>query len=62
MKLVMVRKVGRDGFSKFAIILCQLADMLNSLFRQALSCIWGHVYAPKTCACAEKACENTVAL
>ena len=64
MKVVIVRKVGRDGFSKFVIVLCQLANMLNSLFRQALSLIWGHVYAPKTgmCVCTEKACENTVAL
>ena len=47
-KVVMVKKVRRDGFSKFAIILYQLANILNSLFRQALSLIWGHVYIPKT--------------
>ena len=47
----MVRKVGRDEFLKFAIVLCQLANMLNSLFRQVLSQIWGHVYAPKTGMC-----------
>ena len=51
MKVVVVRKVGRDGFSKFVIVLYQLANMLNSLFRQALSLIWGHVYAPKTGMC-----------
>ena len=50
-EVVMVRKVGRDGFLKFVIVLCQLANMLNSLFRQALSPVWGHVYAPKTGIC-----------
>ena len=44
MKIVMVRKV---GFLKFAIIW----KHTNSLFRQALSLIWGHVYAPKTGMC-----------
>ena len=28
-----------------------MGNMLNSLFRQALSFIWGHVYAPKTGMC-----------
>ena len=47
-KVVIVKKVRRDGFLKFAIVLCQLANMLNSPFRQVLSLIWGHVHALKT--------------
>ena len=46
-KVVMVKQVGRDGFLKFAIVLYQLANILNSLFRQVLSLIWGYIYVLK---------------
>ena len=47
-KVVIVRKVKHNRFLKFVIVLYQLTNILNSLFRQVLSLIWGHIYTLKT--------------